>query len=171
MGNEQKPKAKMEFAIIKDDPIDGHKGFGVGSLSLENVTPVVIDVEEKTASIEIGAMHARSKLERGIKFLPTREESANGKKYWLIWVTIEYKEEGPYYAGVTACEMVIDRSIRRGYKNFVEHVNKMDRSMKGRIIVDEMDDSSKQVLAEFLKAHNEELWARSSKELHDVLTV
>lgn len=169
MENEKKPK--LGFTIIKDDPTDGHKGFGIGSLSLENVSPVVVDVEEKIATIEIGAMHARSPLERGIRFLPTREESINGKKYWLVWVTIDYKEEGPFYSGVTACEMVIDRSIRRGYKNFVEHMNKMDRSMKGRIMVDEMDDVSKQVLADFLKEHNEELWDRSSAELHQGLKV
>ncbi len=169
MDNEQKPKSKLGFTIIKDDPTDGHKGFGIGSLSLENVSPVVIDVEAQVATIEIGAMHARSPLERGIKFLPTREESANGKQYWLIWVTIDYKEEGPYYSGVTACEMVIDRSIRRGYKNFVEHMNKMDRSMKGYIMVDEMDASSKKVLATFLETHNKELWDRSSAELHDGL--
>lgn len=171
MGNEQNNKPKLGFTIIKNDPTDGHGGFGIGSLSLENVTPVIIDVEEEVATIEVGAMHARSPLERGIKFLPTREESANGKKYWLIWVTIEYKEEGPYYAGVTACEMVIDRSIRRGYKNFAEHINLMDRSMKGRIIVDKMDDTSKKVLAEFLEAHNKELWDRSSEQLHDALSV
>lgn len=171
MANEQKPQSKMGFTIIKDDPTDGHKGFGIGSLSLENVTPVIIDVEEELATIEIGAMHARSLIERGIRFLPTREESANGKKYWLIWITIDYKEEGPYYSGVTACEMVIDRPIRRGYKNFVEHINKMDRSMKGKIMVDEMDDTSKRVLAEFLKEHNEELWTRSSEELHEGLQV
>lgn len=168
---ENEKKSKLGFTIIKDDPTDGHKGFGIGSLSLENVSPVVVDVEEKVATIEIGAMHARSPLERGIRFLPTREESVNGKKYWLVWVTIDYKEEGPFYSGVTACEMVIDRSIRRGYKNFVEHMNKMDRSMKGRIMVDEMDDVSKQVLAEFLKEHNEELWSRSSAELHEGLKV
>lgn len=171
MGNEQKPQPKMGFTIIKDDPTDGHKGFGIGSLSLENVTPVIIDVEEELATIEVGAMHARSLIERGIRFLPTREESANGKKYWLIWVTIDYKEEGPYYSGVTACEMVIDRPIRRGYKNFAEHINNMDRSMKGRIMVDEMDDTSKRVLAEFLQNHNEELWARSTGELHEGLQV
>ena len=171
MGNEQKPKPKMGFTIIKDDPTDGHKGFGIGSLSLENVSPVIIDVEEEVATIEIGAMHARSPLERGIRFLPTREESANGKAYWLVWVTIDYKEEGPYYSGVTACEMVIDRSIRRGYKNFPDHMNRMDRSMKGRIMVDEMDDTSKRVLADFLKAHNEEIWNRSNPELHDGLRV
>lgn len=169
MTNEQ--KSKMEFTIIKNDPLDGDKGFGVGSISLENVTPVIVDVEEETAYIEMAAMHARSKLERSTKFLPTREESAEGKQYWLIWVTVDYKEDGPYYSGVTACEMVVDLKKRRGYKNFVDHVNKMDRSMKGYIIVDEMDDHSKRVLAEFLRNHNEDLWNNSTEELHEALNV
>lgn len=169
MGNEQKPQKKMEFTIIKDDPLDGDKGFGIGSISLENVTPVIVDVEEETAYVEIAAMHARSKLERSTKFLPTREESAEGKQYWIVWITVEYKKEGPYYAGVTACEMVVDLKKRRGYKNFADHVNKMDHSMKGRIRVDEMDDTSKRVLADFLKTHNEELWKNSTEELHEAL--
>ena len=166
MTNEEKSKPKLGFTIIKNDPTDGHKGFGIGSLSLENVSPVIIDVEEEIATIEIGAMHARSPLERGIKFLLDREESAGGKPYWLVWVTIDYKEDGPYYAGVTACEMVVNREKRRGYKNFIEHMNKMDKSMKRHIIVDQMDDKSKHVLADFLEGHNKELWDRSKPELH-----
>lgn len=47
MNNEEKPKQKLGFTIIKNDPTDGHKGFGVGSLTLENVSPVIIDIEEK----------------------------------------------------------------------------------------------------------------------------
>jgi len=171
MENEKKPQPKMGFTIIKDDPTDGHKGFGIGSLSLENVSPVVIDVEDKIATIEIGAMHARSLLERGIKFTMDREDSAGGKPYWLVWVTIDYKEDGPYYAGVTACEMVVHREKRRGYKNFVEHMNKMDKSIKRNIMVDFMDDTSKTVLAEFLEGHNKELWANSEPELRSSLEV
>ncbi|WP_438314881.1 YwhD family protein [Sporosarcina sp. FA9] len=169
MTNEEKSKPKLGFTIIKNDPTDGHKGFGIGSLSLENVSPVIIDVEEGVASIEIGAMHARSDLERGIKFLIDREQSAGGKPYWLVWVTIDFKEDGPYYAGVTACEMVINRERRRGYKNFIEHMNNMDKSMKRHIIVEQMDDKSKHILADFLEGHNKELWDRSTPELRSSL--
>ena len=116
MANEEKPKQKIGFTIIKNDPTDGHKGFGIGSLSLENVSPVIIDIEEDVARVEIGAMHARSETERGIKFTTNREDSEGGKPYWLVWVTIDQKAEGPYYAGVTACEMVVNREKRRGYK-------------------------------------------------------
>ncbi|KPN97736.1 YwhD family protein [Lysinibacillus sp. ZYM-1] len=171
MANGEKPKQKMGFTIIKNDPTDGHKGFGVGSLSLENVSPVIIDVDEGTASVEIGAMHARSDVERGIKFTTDRADSEGGKPYWLVWVTIDHKEDGPYYAGITACEMVVNREKRRGYKILADHVNKMDKSMKRHIIVEHMDTPSKKVLATFLEQLNPELWARSEEQLRQDLFV
>ncbi|MFJ7697945.1 YwhD family protein [Lysinibacillus fusiformis] len=171
MANEEKPKQKMGFTIIKNDPTDGHKGFGIGSLSLENVSPVILDVEEGTASVEIGAMHARSDVERGIKFTTDRADSEGGKPYWLIWVTIDHKEDGPYYAGITACEMVVNREKRRGYKILADHVNKMDKSMKRHIIVEHMDTPSKKVLATFLEQLNPDLWERSSEQLRQDLFV
>ncbi|WP_339252028.1 YwhD family protein [Sporosarcina sp. FSL W8-0480] len=166
MTNEQKPKSKIGFTIIKDDPTDGHKGFGIGSLSLENVSPVIVDIEEEEARIEIGAMHARSDTERGVKFTTNREDSEGGKPYWLVWVTIDFKEEGPYYAGVTACEMVVNKEKRRGYKILADHVNRMDKSMKRHIMVDFMDDKSKKILSDFLSSHNKEMWDRSEPKLH-----
>ena len=169
MANEEKPKQKLGFTIIKNDPTDGHGGFGIGSLTLENVSPVIIDVEEKIAKVEIGAMHARSDTERGIKFTTNREDSAGGKLFWLVWVTIDYKQDGPYYAGVTGCEMIINREKRRGYKILADHVNKMDKSMKRQIIIEHMDDASKEILRDFLKSHNPEMWSRSEGKLHNEL--
>ena len=171
MTSEEKPKQKIGFTIIKDDPTDGHKGFGIGSLSLENVTPLFIDIEEKTAFIDIGAMHAKSAVEKGIKFTTDRADSEGGKPYWLVWVTIDFKEDGPYYAGVTACDMVVNREKRRGYKILADHVNKMDKSMKRKILVGHMDNDSKQVLADFLQTHNKEMWERSVEQLKTDLQV
>ena len=169
MANEEKSKPKMGFTIIKNDPTDGHKGFGIGSLSLENVSPVIVDVAVGTAVVDIGAMHAKSEVERGIKFTMNREDSAGGKDYWLVWVTIDHKESGAYFAGVTACEMVVNREKRRGYKILADHVNKMDKSMKRHIIVDHMDEPSKKILADFLKSHNEEMWNNSEEKLRQDL--
>ncbi len=162
-------KKKVQFNIIKNDPTDGHKGFGAGALSLENISPVIIDVEAKEATIEIGAMHARSPVEKGIKFLPDKEQVPGGKPYWLIWVAIERNEKGPYYAGVTACEMTVDRSIRRGYKSLPEHVNRLDKAMKRQIIASHMDQPSKEILRNFLKQHNEAMWENSGEELKNQL--
>jgi hypothetical protein len=164
-------KRKLEFNIIKNDPLDGHKGFGKGALSLDHVSPVFVDVEEGTAFIDIGAMHARSTVEKGIKFLPNKEEVPNGKPFWLVWVTVDRDVSGPYYAGVTACELTVDREIRRGYKSLPEHVNRMDKSIKRHIIVDHMDERSKGILMEFLKNHDADMWERSSEQLKKDLQI
>nr|WP_309098248.1 YwhD family protein [Fredinandcohnia onubensis] len=164
-------KKKVAFNIIKNDPTDGHKGYGIGALSLENISPVFVDIDAEDVFVDVGAMHARSVVEKGIKFLPNKEDVPNGKPYWLVWVTIDRREEGPYYAGVTACEMTVDRSIRRGYKSLPEHVNKMDKSLKRHIMVDFMDDKSKKLLADFLINHNKEIWDNSSDELKEGLKV
>jgi hypothetical protein len=166
---ENKKKKTIGFNIIKSDPTDGHGGYGVGALSLDNVSPVFIDIEEGEAFVDIGAMHARSVVEKGIKFLKTKEEVPNGKPYWLVWVTIDRKAEGPYYAGVAACEMTVDRSIRRGYKSLPEHVNRMDKSMKRHIIVDHMDVRSKEILAGYLKKHDKHMWEHSDQKLKEDL--
>ncbi|AEP00619.1 YwhD family protein [Heyndrickxia coagulans] len=166
-----KKKKKAEFNIIKNAPTDGHKSFGTGALNLENVSPVIIDVNEGTAVVDIGAMHARSAVEKRVRFFPDRSEvpEEGAKPYWLVWVTIERGENGPYYHGVTACEMVVNKEKRRGYKSLPEHVNRLDKSMKGHIIVDHMDDRSKKVLADFLKGHSSEMWDLSSDELKEAL--
>lgn len=169
MANDEKSKPKMGFTIIKNDPTDGHKGFGIGSLSLENVSPVIIDVAEGTAIVDVGAMHAKSDVERGIKFTTNREDSAGGKDYWLVWVTIDHKESGAYFAGVTSCEMVVNREKRRGYKILADHVNKMDKSMKRKIMVEHMDEPSKKILADFLKNHDEAMWLNSDEQLRNSL--
>ncbi|MBM7706196.1 hypothetical protein JOD03_001098 [Chryseomicrobium aureum] len=169
MPDEQKPKQKIGFTIIKNDPTDGHKGYGIGSLSLENVSPVIVDVEEGVARVEIGAMHARSDTERGIKFTTNREDSAGGKPYWLVWVTIDQLPEGPYYAGMASCEMVINREKRRGYKLLADHVNRMDKSMKRKFMLENLDERSKDILRDFLKSHDEQMWERSPEELKQAL--
>lgn len=166
-----KKKTPQSFTILSGDSTDGHGGFGVGTLSLDNISPVIIDVEAGEAFVDMGALHARSAVEKRIKFLPNKEEVPNGKPYWLVWVTIERTTKGAYYAGVTACEFTVDIEIRRGYKNLAEHVNKMDKSLKRKIMVDFMDEPSKKILGNFLKSFNEEMWNFSSDELKQGLAV
>ncbi|SHM63273.1 YwhD family protein [Gracilibacillus kekensis] len=167
--SEEKKKKSNAFTIMKDDSTDGHGGYGVGSVSLENISPVIIDPNEDRAFVDMGAMHARSEVERRVKFIPDREVVKNGKLYWIVWVTVERGENGAYYHGVTGCEVVVDRSIKRAYKSMPEHVNHMDKSMKGHVIVDHMDDKSKKLLADFLREFDAEMWENSTDELKQAL--
>lgn len=165
-------KKKMGFNILKNDPTDGHGGYGTGALSLDNVSPVIVDVENEEAYVDMGALHARSEVEKRVKFSPNKEDVPNGKLYWLVWVTVERGEKGAEYAGIGACEMLVDKENRRGYKVLPEHVNNMDKALKGKIIVEKMDQKSKSILHQFLKTFNEgEIWNNSRDELKEAFTV
>jgi YwhD family len=164
-----KKKKGMGFTIISGDSTDGHGGYGVGSLTLDHVTPVIVDVEDAVAYIDMGAMHARSDVEKRIKFTPNREDTPNPRLYWLVWVTIDRNKEGPFYFGVTACEMQIDVEARRGYKSLPEHVNRMDKSMKGKVIVGDMDQKGRRLLGNFLKDNDEAMFNRSSDEIKSLV--
>ncbi|NGQ96212.1 hypothetical protein G3578_13680 [Brevibacillus sp. SYP-B805] len=144
-----------------------HGGFGQGVLDLSSVSSVIIDGDK--AYIDMGALHAKSAVEKGIKWTTNKEEVPNGKPYWLVWVSVDRKEEGPYYAGVTACYMEIDREARRGYKILADHVNRMDYAMKRRIMVSELDDTAKKALKQLLMEHNPQMWENSSEELKQAL--
>lgn len=161
----------FKFNIIKNDPLDGHKGTNIGSISLDNVAPVFIDVQNKEAFIDVGGMHARASVEKGVKWIKEKEvvEGEDAKEYWLCWVTTERGENGPYYSGVTGCYLMVNKSIRRGYKSMPEHVNMMDKSMKRQIEIEHIGEENKQVLKDFLKAHDIEMWNNSEQALHDAL--
>lgn len=158
-------KKRQSFTIIKDDSTDGHGGFGMGSISLEHMSPVIIDPEESQAYIDMDAMHARSKIERRVKYFPKKEDVPNGRLYWIVWVTTERNENGPYYAGVAGSELRVDRPNRRAYKSMAQHVTYMEKSLKGEIIVNHMDDLSKKLLGDFLINFNEQMWENSSNAL------
>ncbi|SDZ44476.1 YwhD family protein [Evansella caseinilytica] len=164
-------RRKQAFNILSADSTSGHGGYGAGVINLNNVTPVFVDVDEGEAFIDMGALHARSVVEKGIKFLPDKEQVPAGKPYWLVWITVDHKNGGPAYTGVTACELTVNRESRRGYKSLPEHVNNMDKSLKGRILVAHMDDKSKCVLREFLQDFNAEMWQHSDEQLKEALTV
>ncbi|WP_053218056.1 YwhD family protein [Virgibacillus senegalensis] len=169
--SEEQPskKKKNQFTIMKDDSTDGHGGYGVGSISLENISPVIIDPAENRAFVDMGAMHARSEVERRVKFLPDKDAVPNGKLYWIVWVTVDKKESGSFYHGVAGSEIRVDRSIKRAYKSMPEHVNHMDKSLKGKVIVEHMDEHSKKLLGDFLREFNKEMWENSSEELKQAL--
>lgn len=161
-------KKGFNFNIIKNDPLDGHKGTNIGSISLDNIAPVFIDVANKEAFIDIGGMHARAKVEKGVKWITDKAavEGDEAKEYWLCWVTTERNEQGPYYAGLTACYLLVNKAIRRGYKSMPEHVNMMDKSMKHHIIMHQIGDENKAILKDFLMNHDEGMWKHSSDALH-----
>lgn len=167
MNSEQQPapeKKKLALNVVSNKQ---HKGFGAGSIDLSQVACVIIDQGE--AYIDVGAMHAKSKIERGIKFSPNKEDVPNGRPAWVVWVAVDRSDEGSYYAGATSCEMLIDSEARRGWKILADHVNRLDASIKRRYLLDNIGPGEKAALRKLLQEHNLEWWNNSPEELKQLL--
>lgn len=159
-------KKKLSLNIVSSNV--NHKGFGAGSIDLSNVSSIIIDGDE--AYLDMGALHAKSKIEKGIKFSANKDDVPDGRKCWIVWVAVDRTPEGPYYAGVTACEMLVDPEAKRGWKILADHVNKMDYAMKRRIVLEGLEENEKAALKKQLVEHNEEWWNRSEAALKEALS-
>lgn len=157
-------KKKLALNVVSNKE---HKGFGAGSIDLSQVSPVIIDGGE--AYIDVGAMHAKSKIEKGIKFSPDKGNVPNGRQAWIVWVAVDRDEQGSFYGGATACEMLVDTEARRGWKILADHVNRMDRALKRKFMLEELGEQDKAALRSLLQSHNAEWWDRSPQELKDQL--
>ncbi len=169
MDNNQIPesqpmKKKLSLNVVSNKE---HKGFGAGSIDLSQVSPVIIDGDE--AYIDVGAMHAKSKVEKGIKFSPDKANVPNGRQVWIVWVAVDRDEHGSFYGGASACEMLVDTEARRGWKLLAEHVNRMDAAIKRRFLLDNLGPADKVALRKLLQEHNAEWWDRSPQTLKDQL--
>ncbi|MFC7391904.1 YwhD family protein [Scopulibacillus cellulosilyticus] len=164
-------KKKSGFNILSGNSTSGHGGYGVGVINLDNISPVIIDVEEEEAFVDLGALHARSQVERRIRFSPDKEKAEGGKLYWLVWVNTERSDAGPFYAGAGAADMIINRETRRGYKVLPDHVNKMDKALKGKVEVDHMDEKSKKILRDYLVNYDKGMWERANEDLKKQLDI
>lgn len=163
--NEQSGKKQIALNIVSSK--SKHTGFGAGSIDLNNVSPVIIDQGE--AKVDMGAMHAKSKVEKGIKFSANREDVPNGRQVWVVWVAVDRTPEGRFYAGATACEMWIDTEARKGYKILAEHVNKLDAALKRKIMLEGMSSEDKAALKNLLMTRNEEWWTDTPEEFKQAL--
>ncbi|MFD2117521.1 YwhD family protein [Paenibacillus yanchengensis] len=170
MTEEQKPgelKVKKNLSL---NLIGGkrHRGFGAGAIDLSDIACIIIDNGE--AYIDVGALHGKSKIEKGVRFSPDRSLTPDGRQCWVVWVAVERHEEGSFYAGATACEMWIDSQAMRGWKILADHVNKLDYAMKRRVILDELAEQEKEALKKLLMEHNPQWWERSTDELKEGLS-
>jgi hypothetical protein len=166
MENQDKPveKKKLSLNVVSNKE---HRGFGAGSIDLSQVACVIIDSGE--AYIDVGAMHAKSKIEKGIKFSPDKTLVPSGRPAWIVWVAVDRNEDGSYYAGATSCEMLIDTEARRGWKLLPDHVNRLDAALKRKYMLDNIGPVEKEALRKLLVEHNEEWWNNSPQAIKDLL--
>lgn len=165
MEAENKAKKTAGLNIVSGNV--NHKGFGAGSIDLSSVSSVIIDGVE--AYVDNGALHAKSRIEKGVRFSTNKDDVPNGRKCWVVWVAVDRNEAGSFYGGLAACEMLIDEEARRGWKLLADHVNRMDKAMKRNILLEGLDETEKATLKKLLIAHSPDMWERSGEALKEML--
>lgn len=143
------------------------KQFGMGVLDLNSLSALLI-APDNEVSVDMGLLHAKSAVERGIRFTPEPGEVPEGLPYWIVWVAMDRGEHGPYIAGMSASFMTIDRPNRKGYKRLHEHVNAMDKALKRRFHLYDMPEDKKQALKEYLQQVNPQAFENSPPEFHQL---
>lgn len=168
-------KEKIHFTILSNDSTDGDGGYGVGTLDLNNVTPIIIDGEKEHVFIDLEALHGRSMIEKKVRFSPDLAHASDDYyRYWIVWVALQVGANGPYYAGCTASEVRVskeERRIKLGYKSLPEQVNYLDKALKGKFLLNHVDTNSKKLLSQFLSEFNEAYWKHSPEELKHQLCI
>ena len=84
-------KKKTQFQILGNTSNSIHGSYYTGTLNLSNLSSLLIDGDE--VKIDLGLLHAKSAVERGIKFTANPEEVPEGKDYWVIWVAADRREK------------------------------------------------------------------------------
>lgn len=163
---ESKGKKANALNIVSNKT--SHKGFGAGSIDLSNVSGVIIDGDE--AYVDNGTLHAKSRIEKGIRFTSDKTEVPNGRKCWVVWVAVDRNADGQFYGGAASCEMLIDEESKKGWKLLADHVNRMDKAMKRQILVENLGPHEKATLRKLLMAHNGDWWERSPEEFKQELS-
>ncbi|TCP55419.1 YwhD-like protein [Tumebacillus sp. BK434] len=132
---------------------------------LQNLSAVMIHGDE--IFVDQGAIHGKSRLERGIDFRAARsaEDVPNGEKVAVVWVTLKTYEKGRGFSGIASAELVIDFAHGIGYKAMGPLVNQMDRAVKGRVDVSNLTAEQKAKLAAFLQQLRADLWENTPEEV------
>lgn len=115
------------------------------------------------ARIDEGLLHARSDVQRGIRWtLPAAEMAPpTAKTYYMAWIAMKGGEGALYYHGLTISQMVIDRETRQGFRRLSQEVNAMGDAAAGRVDLDGLPADLVEPLARLLVEKGHGAWERS----------
>ncbi|MCY0876698.1 MAG: YwhD family protein [Firmicutes bacterium] len=128
--------------------------------ALANLSAIIIDGDE--VYIDNAAIHGKGKFEKGIHFTKAADEVASPRRIALVWATLRRFIAGHGINGLAACVIYIDQESGIGYKNLADQVNKMDGAVKGKIMLEALNDHERTLLGSFLMAQREELWVNAT---------
>ena len=122
------------------------------------------------ASLEPGALHGRSRVESGIRFVSQRDElGEKAELHWLIWLAIELDGERLVrFIGASVSEMWIDPEQKIGWKVLAAQVNGMSSALRGEVNLKGVGAREKAIAGRQLMALSGDAWD-ASPELKEAL--
>lgn len=108
--------------------------------------------------VDNGAIHAKSRVEMGIKFVEDKDAVPNPRHISGLWITLKRTPTGMGYNGAMPFELWIDAAAKLGYKKLSEQVNNMDKAVRGNV---DLSRYSPEIIAKFgafLESYRTDLW-------------
>jgi hypothetical protein len=121
------------------------------------VIAVVLEGDE--ATLDNGALHARSKPEVGVRFSQDPAAQGKGERLRLVWVA----SAAGSFVGAVAVDLWIDRATKTGFKRVNEHVNRMTAAVRGTFDLADLSATQKKSVAALLERVAADTWKGSSE--------
>ncbi|WP_067619304.1 YwhD family protein [Alicyclobacillus acidiphilus] len=123
---------------------------------MKGISAVLLDGEQ--VFVDNGAIHAKSRVETGIKFVEDKDAVPNPRYIAGLWVTLKRTDKGMGYNGAMPFELWIDAEAKLGYKKLSEQVNHMDKAVRGQVDVSRYSPEIVAKFGTFLKTFRADLW-------------
>lgn len=120
--------------------------------------------------VDNGAIHAKSRIEAGIKFVANRDELPNPRHIYGLWITLKRQENGLGYTGAMPFDLWIDDEAKLGYKKLSEHVNQMDKAVRGQVDVSPLPAEVVAKFGEHLRKIREDLWNNAAESFRSAFS-
>lgn len=132
--------------------------------SIGGLAAILVDGED--ARVSPGALHGKSPVETGVRWVQNREEVPNARCYWVVWVAQGQGPDGRRgIRGAVASPMWIDREAMVGYKHLAGHVNDMSRALKGVVDLRELTPAQRRAVREAIIERAPRIWEGTAPEI------
>ncbi|HEY8552375.1 MAG TPA: YwhD family protein [Thermaerobacter sp.] len=122
---------------------------------LGGLAAILVDGER--AEVAPAALHAKSRVEQGVRWVDDPAQVPAGRQYWVVWIA-QGGAGGRGIRGAVASPMWIDRQAMVGYKHLAGHVNDMSRAMKGVVDLSGLTAAQRKAVGEAIRARAPQVW-------------
>src|SRR5262245_61926435 len=100
---------------------------------------IAVVIEGDRATVDNGALHARSRVEAGVRFTQDPAAHGCGERVRIVWVA----STADRFVGAVATELWIDRAANQGWKRVSDLVNKMSAAVSGKLEVADLEPAQR----------------------------